>query len=95
MVATHEPIEPRVRLAISLWPDDPPRGAVSTFCAEHDISRKSFYELLNRANTDGPDAVETPGSPGGSERCWAASYRFDARSAPTRRAPTPLRAPQG
>jgi putative transposase len=59
-VAAHEPIDPRVRLAISQWPDDAPRGAVSTFCAEHGISRKSFYELRTRAKTDGPAAVLEP-----------------------------------
>ena len=55
-----DPIDPRVRLAISQWPDDAPRGAVSTFCAEHGISRKSFYELRKRAKTDGPAAVLEP-----------------------------------
>jgi transposase InsO family protein len=59
-VAVHEPIDPRVRLAISQWPDDAPRGAVSTFCAEHEISRKSFYELRKRARHDGPAAVLEP-----------------------------------
>jgi hypothetical protein len=52
-VSVNEPIDPRVRLAISQWPDDAPRGAVSTFCAEHGISRKSFYELRKRAKVDG------------------------------------------
>jgi putative transposase len=61
-VAASEPIDPRVRLAISQWPDDAPRGAVSTFCAEHGISRKSFYELRKRAKTDGPAAVLEPRS---------------------------------
>lgn len=61
-MATSEPIDPRVRLAISLWPDDAPRGAVSTFCAEHGISRKSFYELRKRAKADGPAAVLEPKS---------------------------------
>jgi putative transposase len=61
-VAAHEPIDPRIRLAISQWPDDAPRGAVSTFCAEHDISRKSFYELRKRARHDGPAAVLEPRS---------------------------------
>ena len=61
-VAVNEPIDPRVRLAISQWPDDAPRGAVSTFCAEHGISRKSFYELRKRAKTDGPAAVLEPRS---------------------------------
>lgn len=60
MVAVHEPIDPRVRLAISQWPDDAPRGAVSSFCAEHGISRKSFYELRKRAKTDGSAAVLEP-----------------------------------
>jgi putative transposase len=59
-VAVNEPIDPVVRLAISQWPDDAPRGAVSTFCAEHGISRKSFYELRKRATTDGPAAVLEP-----------------------------------
>lgn len=35
---------PGVRLAISQWPQDAPRGAVSTFCAEHGLSRMTFYE---------------------------------------------------
>lgn len=60
MVAVNEPIDPLVRLAISQWPDDAPRGAVSTFCAEYGISRKSFYELRKRAATDGPAAVLEP-----------------------------------
>ncbi|WP_424948521.1 integrase core domain-containing protein [Cumulibacter soli] len=59
-MAVNEPIDPRVRLAISQWPDDAPRGAVSTFCAEHGISRKSFYELRRRAKDDGPAAALEP-----------------------------------
>ena len=59
-MAVNEPIDPRVRLAVAQWPDDAPRGAVSTFCAEHGISRKSFYALRNRAMTDGPAAVLEP-----------------------------------
>lgn len=59
-MAVNEPIDPRVRLAISQWPDDAPRGAVSTFCAEHGISRKSFYALRKRAKADGPAAVLEP-----------------------------------
>ncbi|MCV7002293.1 transposase [Mycolicibacterium alvei] len=45
---------------MSQWPDDAPRGAVSTFCAEHGISRKTFYELRKRAKADGPAAVLEP-----------------------------------
>jgi putative transposase len=59
-VAANEPIDPRVRLAISQWPDDAPRGAVSAFCAEHGISRKSFYALRKRARDDGQAAVLEP-----------------------------------
>lgn len=59
-MAAIEPIDPRVRLAISQWPPDAPRGAVTTFCAEHDISRKSFYELRKRAQVEGPAAVLEP-----------------------------------
>jgi putative transposase len=61
-MAANEPIDPRVRLAISQWPDDAPRGAVSTFCVEHGISRKSFYELRKRTKVDGPAAVLEPRS---------------------------------
>lgn len=60
MVAVTEPIDPLVRLAISQWPNDAPRGAASTFCAEHGISRKSFYELRKRAKVEGPAAVLEP-----------------------------------
>jgi len=61
-VAAHEPVDPRVRLAISQWPEDAPRGAVSTFCDEHGISRKSFYELRKRALVEGLAAVLEPKS---------------------------------
>lgn len=37
-------------------------GVVSTFCAEHAISRTSFYELRKRARTPRPAAVLEPGS---------------------------------
>jgi len=61
-VAANEPIDPRVRLAISQWPERVPRGAVTTFCVEHGISRKSFYVLLARARAEGPAAVLEPRS---------------------------------
>ncbi|SDE68634.1 DDE-type integrase/transposase/recombinase, partial [Pseudonocardia oroxyli] len=57
-----EPIDPQVRLAISQWSDDAPRGAVSTFGIEHGISRKSFYALRKRARVEGPAAVLEPRS---------------------------------
>ena len=61
-MAANEPIDPRVRLAISQWPVDAPRGAVSTFCVEQGITRKSFYELRRRAKVDGPATVLEPRS---------------------------------
>ncbi len=61
-MAAYDPIDPRVRLAISQWPEDAPRGAVSTFCAEHGISRKSFCELGKRVKAEGPAAVLEPRS---------------------------------
>lgn len=57
-----EPVDPRVRLAITQWPDDSPRGAVSTFCAEHGISRKTFYAIRKRAIEEGPAAALGPKS---------------------------------
>lgn len=62
MAPAPEPIDPRVRLAIAQWPEDAPRGAVSTFCAEHGISRKSFYKLRERAKAEGQAAVLEPQS---------------------------------
>lgn len=53
-------MDPSVRLAIATWPEDAPRGAVSTFCLEHDISRKTFYALRSRALLDGQAAVLEP-----------------------------------
>jgi transposase InsO family protein len=61
-MAVSEPVDPRVRLAISRWPDDAPRGAVTTFCAEHGISRRTFYELRRRARIEGPAVVLEPRS---------------------------------
>ncbi len=55
-----EPVDPRVRLAIIQWPSDAPRGSVTTFCAEHGISRESFYAIRKRAVTDGPAAALEP-----------------------------------
>lgn len=57
-----EPVDPRVRLAITQWPPDAPRGSVTTFCAEHGISRKTFYAIRKRATEDGPAAALEPRS---------------------------------
>lgn len=56
------PVDPRVRLAIARWPEDAPRGAVSAFCQEHSISRKTFYVLRRRAVEEGQAAVLEPRS---------------------------------
>ncbi len=57
-----EPVDPRVRLAIVQWPPDAPRGAVTTFCAEYNISRETFYAIRKRALIDGPAAALEPRS---------------------------------
>lgn len=62
VVSTNKPVDPRVRLAIAQWPEDAPRGAVTTFCAEHEISRKTFYAIRARALADGQAAVLEPRS---------------------------------
>lgn len=61
-MSAHEPVDPRVRLEISRWPADAPRGAVTAFCAEHSISRKTFYLLRRRGVLEGPAAVLVPKS---------------------------------
>jgi putative transposase len=55
-----EPVDPRVRLAIAQWPDDAPRGSVTTFCAEHGIARKTFYAIRKRALIEGQAAALEP-----------------------------------
>lgn len=62
MSKSNEPVDARIRLAISQWPDDAPRGSVSSFCAEHGISRKSFYKILNQAREQGAAAALEPRS---------------------------------
>jgi transposase InsO family protein len=57
-----EPVDPRVRLAIVQWPPDAPRGAITTFCVEHGISRETFYAIRRRAAEDGPAAALEPRS---------------------------------
>ncbi|MGB0877163.1 MAG: helix-turn-helix domain-containing protein, partial [Mycobacterium sp.] len=85
-MAVNEPIDPRVRLAISQWPDDAPRGAVSAFCVEHDISRKSFYELRKRVKADGPAAVLEPRTRRPKSNPWKLSDEVKARAVAVRAA---------
>ena len=61
-MSKNEPVDPRIRLAIAQWPPDAPRGAVTTFCAEHGISRKTFYAILARARDEGQAAALEPRS---------------------------------
>ena len=58
----NDPVDPTIRLAIARWPDDAPRGAVSAFCTEHEISRKTFYQIPKRARTEGQAAALEPRS---------------------------------
>jgi hypothetical protein len=44
-------------MIISQWPADAPRGSVSTFCKENNISREAFYFLRRRAINEGQEAV--------------------------------------
>src|SRR5918995_7339357 len=61
-MSKNDPVEARVRLAISQWPPDAPRGSVTTFCAEHGISRKTFHAILARAKSEGQAAALEPRS---------------------------------
>ena len=61
-MSKNDPVDARIRLAISQWPPDAPRGSVTTFCAEHSISRKTFYAILARAKQDGQAAALEPRS---------------------------------
>lgn len=51
-----------VRLQVATWPQDAPRGAVSTFCTQHGVSRSWFYDLRTRAEQDGSLAAAIPQS---------------------------------
>ena len=55
-------VDARVRLAIAQWPEKAPRGAVTTFCVEHGITRKTFYVIRGRARDEGQAAALEPRS---------------------------------
>lgn len=61
-MSKNEPVDARIRLAIAQWPADAPRGSVTTFCAEYQISRKTFYAILARARDEGQAAALEPRS---------------------------------
>jgi putative transposase len=48
-----KPVPAAVRLMIVQWPQSAPRGAVTRFCDEHQISRSVFYKILARSRQDG------------------------------------------
>ncbi|WP_445260459.1 integrase core domain-containing protein [Pseudarthrobacter raffinosi] len=58
----NEPVDARIRLAIAQWPDDAPRGSVTSFCVEHGITRKTFYAFRARARNEGQAAALEPRS---------------------------------
>jgi putative transposase len=62
LVKKNQPVDPRIRLAIAQWPDNAPRGSVTTFCAEHEITRKTFYAIRARARDEGQVAALEPRS---------------------------------
>lgn len=55
-------VDARVRLAIVECPGDAPRGAVTTFCAEHKISPQTFDAIRVRVRADGAAAALEPRS---------------------------------
>ncbi len=58
----HHHVPAGVRLAITRWPDDAARGAVTRFCDCHGISRAVFYKIRHRAHELGPAAALVPRS---------------------------------
>lgn len=61
-MSSNKPVDARVRLAIVEWAEDAPRGAVTTFCLEHEITRKTFYKIRAQAREDGSAAALQPRS---------------------------------
>lgn len=44
----------KVRHAVATWPEEAPRGAVSAFCKQHNVSRAWFYQVRALAKEVGP-----------------------------------------
>lgn len=44
----------KVRHAVATWSEDAPRGAVSAFCKQHNVSRAWFYQVRAAAKKVGP-----------------------------------------
>jgi len=49
-----------VRQQALAFPDDAPRGAVTRFCEEHQVSRAWFYKVRSRARTQGMEHARYP-----------------------------------
>lgn len=43
----------KVRLLVTSWPEDSPRGAVTFFCKQHNVSRSWFYKVRGEAELKG------------------------------------------
>jgi hypothetical protein len=48
--------------AVANFPDSPERGAVSSLCRRHGISRSAFYKIRRQALEKGPVGATEPGS---------------------------------
>lgn len=48
---------------IATWPPDAPRGSVSLFCRENEVSRSRFYEIRAAARAQGVLAAVAPSPP--------------------------------
>jgi putative transposase len=59
---------PNIRLLVSSWPDDAPRGRVKAFCEEHGVSSSWFYKIRKLARDGGQIVAIEPAStrPGSS-----------------------------
>jgi len=52
-----------VRSMVIAWPKDAPRGAVSRFCRENEVSRSRFYEIRARAVSESALSALQPKAP--------------------------------
>ena len=60
MGSNHVPAD--VRWAIANWPVNAERGAITSFCERHGISRSVFYKIRRQAREQGPVGATEPGS---------------------------------
>jgi putative transposase len=56
-----------IAVQVATWPADAPRGAVTRFCREYEVSRSWFYQVRARVAAEGIDGLQRrPRSPGRS-----------------------------